>query len=382
MNLPQSRQPRILRRSTVALLVATALAGCSSLSSMMEGDRVDYRSRGSQSARLEVPPDLTQLQRDARYQVPGGGSVSAAELERAQATAPRQGTANNVAPNAIGDVRLMRAGEQRWLVTAEAPEQVWPKLRAFWQELGFNLTTDSPQTGVMETDWAENRAKLPLDIIRRTIGRALDSLYSTGEMDRFRTRVERTPSGTEIYISHRGMEEVYTNQREDQTRWQPRKADPELEAEMLSRLMVQLGAKPEEARAAVANAPTLPPKARIIDGADGRAVQLDEGFDRAWRRVGLSLDRSGFTVEDRDRAEGIYYVRYVAPNPDEGRREPGLFSRWFGSSDRNAPAPSRYRVVVRGEGERTLVSVLDAQGATDRTGNGDRILQLLAEDLR
>ena len=345
MNVPLSRQPLLVRRTALATLVAAALTGCSSLNSLMEGDRVDYRSGGSKSARLEVPPDLTQLQRDARYQVPGGGSVSAAELERAQASAPR-GTsgASTVAPSSIGDVRIVRAGDERWLVTSQTPEQVWPQLRAFWQELGFNLTTDSPQTGVMETDWAENRAKLPMDIIRRTLGRVLESFYSTGELDRFRTRVERTPAGTEIYISHRGMEEVYTNQQQDQTRWQPRKPDPQLEADMLSRLMVKLGAKPEEARAAVANAPSAPAKARVVEVAGGRAVQLDEGFDRAWRRVGLSLDRSGFTVEDRDRGQGTYYVRYVAPDASKDRREPGLLSRWFGSSDRNAPAPSRYRL--------------------------------------
>lgn len=383
MNVPLSRQPLLVRRTALATLVAAALTGCSSLNSLMEGDRVDYRSGGSKSARLEVPPDLTQLQRDARYQVPGGGSVSAAELERAQASAPR-GTsgASTVAPSSIGDVRIVRAGDERWLVTSQTPEQVWPQLRTFWQELGFNLTTDSPQTGVMETDWAENRAKLPMDIIRRTLGKVLESFYSTGELDRFRTRVERTPAGTEIYISHRGMEEVYTNQQQDQTRWQPRKSDPQLEADMLSRLMVKLGAKPEEARAAVANAPSAPAKARVVEVAGGRAVQLDEGFDRAWRRVGLSLDRSGFTVEDRDRGQGTYYVRYVAPDASKDRREPGLLSRWFGSSDRNAPAPSRYRIAVRSEGERTLVSVLDAQGAPDRSGNGDRILQLLADDLK
>lgn len=371
-----------VRLTVLALALPAALAGCSSVSSMLEGDKVDYRSGGSKSTRLEVPPDLTQLARDPRYQVPGG-TVSASAYQQQVAAAPAAGTvAGAVAPAALGETRIERAGDQRWLVTQMPPEQVWPALQEFWQDLGFNLTTDSPETGVMETDWAEDRAKLPVDIVRRTVGRVLESFYSTGELDRFRTRVERTPAGTEIYISHRGMEEVYTNQLQDHTKWQPREADTELEAYMLGRLMVKLGAKPEQAEAAVAAAPTIPPRARVVTAGGTPAVQLDEGFDRAWRRVGLSLDRSGFTVEDRDRAQGLYFVRYVTPSADDGRREPGLLARWFGGGEPNS-APVRYRVAVKGDGEqRTMVSVLNAQGAPESGETAQRIVKLLAEDLK
>ncbi|MCM5678308.1 outer membrane protein assembly factor BamC [Schlegelella sp. S2-27] len=381
MNAPLNRPAVRL----TALALAATLAGCSSIGSMLEGDKVDYRSGGSKSARLEVPPDLTQLARDPRYQAPGG-SVSAAAYQQQAAAAPAAQAAATVAPDAIGDIRIERAGNQRWLVLQQAPEQVWPQLKEFWQDLGFNLTTDSPQTGVMETDWAENRAKLPQDIVRRTVGRVLESFYSTGELDRFRTRIERTSAGTEIYISHRRMEEVYTNQLQDHTKWQPAGSDTELEAQILARLMVKLGAKTEreQAEAKVIATPAAPERARVVTSGGTPAVQLDESFDRAWRRVGLSLDRSGFTVEDRDRAQGLYFVRYVMPSGDDGRREPGLLSRWFGSGGNAADAgPSRYRVAVKSEGEqRTLVSVLNAQGAPESGEAAQRIVKLLAEDLK
>ena len=383
MNASLNRSAQVVRLTALAL--AASLAGCSSLNSMLEGDKVDYRSGGSKAARLEVPPDLTQLARDPRYQVPSG-VVSASTYQQQLATAPAAGAtaAASVAPTSVGETRIERAGNQRWLVTGLPPEQVWPALKEFWQELGFTLTTDSPQTGVMETDWAENRAKLPMDIIRRTVGRVFDSLYSTGELDRFRTRVERTSAGTEVYISHRGMEEVYTNQQQDNTRWQPKAADTELEAQMLARLMVKLGVKPERAEAATAVTPA-PARARVISSPAGTpAVQVDEGFDRAWRRVGLSLDRSGFTVEDRDRAQGLYFVRYVVPTADKDRREPGLLSRWFGigggSSD---SAPARYRISVKADGDqRSVVSVLNAQGAPESGEAAQRIVKLLTEDLK
>jgi outer membrane protein assembly factor BamC len=84
----------------------------------------------------------------------------------------------------------------------------------FWPTVGLSVEKSDAATGILETAWAENRAKLPQDIIRRTLGRLLDSVYSTGEMDKYRARVERTPQNTsEIFVSHRGMVEVFTSAR-------------------------------------------------------------------------------------------------------------------------------------------------------------------------
>lgn len=375
MSVTRTSERRCLARVGAVALAALLAAGCS----VLEETRIDYKS-AKQINTLEVPPDLTQLARDSRYALPGG-PVTASGFETAAA---RPGTVV-AAPAQIGDVRIERAGTQRWLVVDRAPEQLWPLLRDFWQENGFLLTLDQPQLGLMETDWAENRAKIPQDIIRATIGKLFDNLYSTGERDKFRTRVERnTAGGSDIFISHRGMVEVYANERKDNTVWQPRPADPELEAEFLRRLMVKLGATQEQAKAAsgAAGGAVL---ARL-ETLDGRpVVVIQENFDRAWRRVGLSLDRSGFTVEDRNRADGVYFVRYVAPDATPAQREPGLLSRitgWFGSSAKAEQAPVRLRILVRGEGERTTVQVLDAAGQPDRSANAQRIAQLLVDDLK
>jgi outer membrane protein assembly factor BamC len=285
-------------------------------------------------------------------------------------------------------MRVVREGNQRWLSVPMPAEQLWPQLRAFWQERGLPLVVDNPDTGVMETDWAENRAKLPQDAIRRTLGRALDTLYDTGERDRFRTRVERNAGGSDVFITHRGMVEIYTNERKDfqSTMWTQRPSDPELEAEMLTRLMIKLGAKEEAARAtaAAAKPPAAVARARALEGLPAATLQVDEGFDRAWRRVGLTLDRSGFTVEDRDRAGGLYFVRYVDPKDAATAAEPGFFAKMlnFGKSDA-AQLPGRYRIVVKADGaERTQVSVQDAQGAPENGEVGKRIVALLVEDLK
>ena len=360
-----------LSLSTLSAVLALGLSACSTIE---QGSKIDYRS-AAKAPNLEVPPDLTQLARDSRYALPGTGSVSANDQQ-----VGRSGNDATTAPGVLGDVRVERgAGNQRWLVVARQPEQLWSPVKDFWKENGFVLSMDQQNLGIMETDWAENRAKIPNDFIRSTIGKVFDGLYSTSERDRFRTRLERRADGsTEIYISHRGLEEVYSGANKDRTTWQPRAADPELEAEFLRRLMVKLGVTADLAKA-LASAPPARPSARAAQVGEVPVVQIDESFDRAWRRVGLSLDRSGFTVEDRDRAQGVYFVRYVPPVAE--RKREGFLARLLPGSDTGV-APVKYRIVLRSEGQVTLVSVLNAEGRPDASAAAKRIVQLLADDLK
>lgn len=354
-----------------ALALATLLvSGCT----VIQEDKIDYKS-AQRGSTLEVPPDLTQLSRDSRYAMPGGTATASGY----QNTVSSPATAATALQTA-GDVRIERAGNQRWLVVNRAPEALWNPVREFWKDNGFVLEIDQEKIGIMETDWAENRAKIPQDFIRATIGKVFDNLYSTGERDRFRTRFERNGNGgTEIYITHRGMIEVYTSTLKDQTVWQPRPSDVELETEFLRRLMLKLGVSEEQAKAIVATAPAQAAVEQVTI-AGTPALQFEDNFDRAWRRVGLSLDRTGFTVEDRDRSQGTYFVRFVPARADDAQK-PGLIGRLFG---RSAPevSPERHRVVVKSENNRTTVSVQDAQGRPDGSTNAQTIVRLLAQDLR
>ena len=348
---------------------AVGLSGCS----VLQEDKVDYKSAKRVNS-LEIPPDLTQLSADTRYAMPNA-VVTASGYQTAAPTSAAKTTATNEA----GDVRIERAGSQRWLVVKRPADKLWEPLKGFWQDSGFVLTLDQQNLGLMETDWAENRAKLPQDFIRNTIGKVFDNLYSTGERDKFRTRVERTSAGeTEIYISHRGMQEVYSTTAKDQTVWQPRAADPELEAEFLRRLMLKLGVTAEQATAQLA-ASAPPPKARLVNANGQSAVELDENFDRAWRRVGLALDRTGFTVEDRDRAQGLYFVRYVAPVAEN--KDTGFFANLFKSSKKDAK-PAQYRVAVKAAGNLSTLSVLTADGQPDNSAVAQGVLKILSDDLQ
>ncbi|MFC5548150.1 outer membrane protein assembly factor BamC [Massilia aerilata] len=366
---------------TVALTaLAFSLAACTTV---FESDKVDYRA-AKKAAPLDIPPDLTQLQKDNRYAVPDGrGVATASGFQQARGTPAAPAVAGSaVGPVPTEAVHIERAGNQRWLVVKQTPEQLWPQLQAFWPSVGFAVETENAQTGVMETNWAENRAKIPQDIIRRTIGKVFDSAYSTGERDKFRTRLERRPDGsTEIYISHRGAEEVLVGPQKETTTWTVRPTDPGLEAEFLGRLMAQLtgGTKPADVKQATAAVVNAAPEAQHAKLENGKVV-VDEGFDRAWRRVGLALDRVGFTVEDRDRVQGIYFVRYV--DPDKVAKD-GFFSKLFGNEDKNKEA-QRYRVLVSAvpNAVTTDISVQTNDGKPETSDTGAKILKLLADELK
>ncbi|MDR0275027.1 MAG: outer membrane protein assembly factor BamC [Burkholderiaceae bacterium] len=371
-----------VQRLRLALLCASlllTLGGCS----VLESDKIDYRSSG-RGVSLEVPPDLSQLPGQSRYVVPASG-VTASDYAAGQAATQTAAASGNVAPNQIADVHFERQGEDRWLRIDRPADKLWGTVRDFWLDNGFLLAVDQPVNGILETDWAENRAKIPQDFIRSTIGKMFDGLYSSGERDKFRTRLERNASGgTDIFITHQGMEEVYTGTLKDATVWQPRARDRDLEAQFLRRLMVKLGVSEEQSRAQLAQASQAAqaqPQATRVTQADGQQViELAQEFDRAWRSVGLTLDRTGFSVEDRNRAAGVYFVRYVDPTLE--KKEPGLFSRLFGKSTPQLPT-TRYQIKISAKTEGgSMVSVLDEQGQPATDNDAKRIIQVLADDLK
>lgn len=377
------------RALALACAMSAAFAGCKSTSSLLEGPKIDYKSAG-QLPPLEVPPDLTAPRRDNRYVVPETGksttTLSAYQSDQTQLRVKGQG---DVLPT-VDDMHVERSGLQRWLVVDnQPPAKLWPIVKDFWQENGFLVRKANPETGVMETDWAENRAKLPQDWLRSTLGKLIDQVYSTSERDKFRTRLERTPDGrgTEVFISHRGMEEVYVpGSGRETTKWQPRDTDFSLEAEFLRRLMIRLGAQEEKAKQLMATAPQTE-RAALKKATDGAEVlEVFEPFDRTWRRVGLALDRVGFTVEDRDRTKGLYFVRYADPEAEMDKKDaekPSWFSKLaFWRTTEPAIKAEQFRVSIAQQSANSEVRVFGKDGATESSATTHRILTLLHEQLK
>ncbi len=373
---------RLGMQSSLIVVLALGLTACSSFSSLTASDKVDYKKQGEvRGPNLALPPDLITAQADRRFIVQDG---TATMSEYSQAVKKSSQMRTNVLTGIPG-MKIERDGDKRWLVVDKSAASLYPQIKDFWQENGFLLLIDSPSTGIMETDWAENRTKIPQDIIRRTLGKVLDSLYDSGERDKFRTRLEvQKPDVTEIYISHKGAIEVPLKDANTtiSTRWTVRPSDPELEAIFLTRLMERLGMTQEQAKAQITTTAAAPktPKAKLIeDGAETR-IEMTQSFDRAWRDVGLALDRSNFTVDDRDRSKGIYFVRYV--NPKDLGDSRGWFGRTFGKTDDADKKAKVYRVVVQDRGQNQIViSVQDSDGKPENTATGNQLLTTLDRQL-
>jgi outer membrane protein assembly factor BamC len=365
-----------LPAALIVALLGVLLGGCGT--SMSLGKKIDYKSANT-TPPLEIPPDLTTPAYDDRYLASTASGAAAARAA---------GKASDVLP-INPDAHLARAGSERWLVVKATPEAAWGTLREFWPANGFVLAVEQPTLGIMETDWAENRASAPRGWLGEFFDKYLDLLTDTYRRDKFRSRIEQgSEQGTvEIYITHYGAVQVPTKpdsrltKSGDDFQWTPTPPDPELEAEFLSRLMLRFGTSPPVAAAAVAALPAQPARARIEKAGDGASrLIVDDTFDRAWRRVGLALDRTGFTVVDRDRSKGLYFVRYA--NPDLDPKQKGFLDKlaFWKSSDKDLP--EQYRVVVTKADPSSVVTVEDPQGAADRSANGDKILALLQDQLK
>ena len=364
------------------------LAACSgnleeSLDEVLPSKEAQYKTSRSLPP-LEVPPDLSSQGIQDAYLLPGENTQGSATLSGQQVSSnPLQ---RSIVLPELTDVRVERNGDKRWLVINAPAEAVWPTVRGFWLERGHLIRLEDPSVGIMETDWAENRADIPQGFIRNFLEKISTKLYSAATRDKFRVRLERgiEPGTTELYLSHRGAEEVAQGEG---FVWQPRPSDPELEAEMLNRMLVYFGINRDDATQILATQTQQIERAHMVRATDGfTTLALAEDFSRAWRRTGLALDRVGFTVEDRDRSRGLYFVRYIDPLKDVGsEEEEGWLSKLkFWGEDDNEAGPSRdaYLISLIGEGDTTQVVVLNTEGVREASSTADRILSLLHEQLK
>ncbi|MDR2172954.1 MAG: outer membrane protein assembly factor BamC [Burkholderiales bacterium] len=366
----------------VVIAIATALwvlTGCSSIKDITTGKRIDYKSTRSTPS-LEIPPDLSAPQYEDRYAVASASALASRDV-RAEA---RQKALLPEVPLA----HIERAGSERWLVVKTSPIDAWETMRKFWIDIGFVLAEEKPMLGIMETDWAENRAEIPQDIIRSTLGKYLDFFYTTYRRDKFRSRIEKgkEPDTVEIYLSHRRMEQVPTTKIEGTSpaafAWALMPPNPELEAEMLIRIMARFGATEEQARTIVAQGGDDPQRAHLLKEGGEAKLMLADDFDRAWRRVGLALDRTGFTVTDRDRAQGIYYVRYADPALIAKADSDGWFSKLAFWRSKEGVRPENYQVHIAASGEQSAVTIIGDVGVAVQPNDVEQILTVLQEQLK
>jgi outer membrane protein assembly factor BamC len=406
---------RLTKRYAVLLMAGGLVAGCGTSSPT----QIDYKSDSkSKQVSLAVPPNMIEETSDQRSLPPQGGQTSLSALQQVQAKAPVSDL--SVVPPVSG-MHIQRDGTESWLVLdSKTPDQAWPQIRRFWQEQGFLLVVDQRDKGVMETDWNETHAQINEGLIRDTLSKAMGNSYVASERNKYRTRLEAGPSGgTYVFISQKGMQEALSGPNSESTQWQPKPNDPGLETEYLKRLMASLALADSRTTAGDTQSAALSPAGAQVTpgaataGANSAAAKtaaenvalaaqqptpdqsatsntsaqytsteltLGEPYDRAWVRVGIALDRSNFTVDNRDRSRGLYFVRYVDPK-DMSSAEQGFWSQVFhGKTEKVAKL---YLVNVRAvTPDQTRVAVVDDKGNIDSSGPAKQIMSLVVDQLR
>ncbi len=389
------KQPIPLRAAPWLAVAVVLLAGCGGAMDKVLPDRsLQYKEQREASENLELPPDLASASFDDALDIPGvTGTATYSGYAGGRAARTRIAQSGDVLPEVQG-VSLRRSGDRRWLDIDASPAAVWPEVVGFWRQQGILLVEQDPATGVMRTDWLENRAEVRTDFITRQVRKVLDGLYATSTRDQYRVRIDAGPTGdsTEVYLTHQGMEERLVRNTAGEgatTVWEPAGSDPDKEAVMLRRLMLHLGVADRDAERMLASgggtagtaARTAAPGARLVGSGDTAELVIPGEYRQAWRQTGLALDRSGFAVTDRNRSEGVFYVRYEDLGRDAGRST-GLLDRvafWRGGEDGGV---EQYQVRLDAADEATRVRVLDADGRPTTGGTGERILRLLQEALQ
>ena len=365
----------------LAVVMLPAITACGWLGDLFPDRSRDYR-KAEPTTSLEVPPDLTTTPVTDGLVVPSDSTTLSGYTTARRTLGDRYGE-TPVLPSQES-LRLERHKDRAWLVVQGEPDAVWPEAREFWLENGFFIVTEDPATGILETDWAENRARIPQGPIRRLVGRVWDQAYSSAYRDRYRMRLEHgeKPGTTELFISHQGVEEILTSESDESaTVWGPRPNDPGLESEMLKRMMIYLGVQPERAGQMLAEEKPEEIRAELIQQDSGQAtLVVHEDYSKAWRNVGIVLDRVDFAVEDRDRLQGIYYVRYN--DPLKGQKDTGLLSKLAFWSTDDEEKVQHYQIKLSDDGEDTRVVVLNEDGGAETSVTGVRILTLLYEELK
>lgn len=411
-----------IQRAVVLGLFSMTMVGCSSLPFM--NDEPDYKGAG-RSKPLEIPPDLTASPVSEAYALPGGTTYSSYSESQTEVPGEIQVLAD---PK---NVKMEKSGGLRWLVVNASAEAVWPVIRDFWNEQGFAVRSEDPAIGVMETQWikSEKIKKNETGGYGDRFDRWLDGLSGVSDRKKFRTRIERgeKEGTTEIYMTHRSVTgapddgknriqtqlgEIETGYRRDADKKKVEDAEysAELDAELLRRLMVKFGIEEQKAQAIAAN-PVVQKRVEIIKDADGSAtLKVIDPYDRAWRRVGLAIDRVGFVMEDKDRSNGLFFVRYANLDIDtkpqkkkglletlkfwgdddedalpETDRETSLVDslKFWGEDDGNEQEEGQYRIKLTDNGDNTSsVNVVNVQGDVVRTKTANRILGLIYAQLR
>lgn len=357
------------------LLLAALLVACST----SEDKRYLDASLGSN---LELPPDLSEFKEDSRFELPAG--ISGAES-----------TAKGKVPvlARVDSLRLEGSGDLYWLSVEEPVDNLYQLIKNFWFSEGYRLMTDEPVIGIMQTEWVLTEQG-PSDASNSWFKSLFVGENLAASQDQYRTRVEldQTENVSRIYIAHRGTERGYyvtlgdaqKKDFDDDNQWHFRQPEPELEVEMLSRLMIFLGLQEAEVEQQVADAKLFKPRAfqRMDSAEQSPYLIVKDPYQIAWNRVYHQLERMNFEIEKAEFESGLLGegAITVIAQVTESQEEKGLFS--FFSNSGETVEKEIVLVLTEVTHELTRVMIQTRARDVDTSPAGAAFLDLLYKKIR
>ena len=363
---------KIARISVLALL-AGLVAACES--------GYDYRyADPSVGQSLELPPDLAGVQVESKFELPAAIS---GDNETAKDKIPVLAK--------VQSVQLEGSGDLYWLQVDESVDNLYQLVKNFWASEGYRLNVDEPVIGIMQTEWIY-KSEGGEEESSSWFGQLFTTEDLAATQDQYKTRIERSETNNlnRIYIAHRGTEFKYVlnegaarKEAINDSEWNFRQPEPELEIEMLARLMIYLGLQQDDVEQQRGSVKLFKPRASLyVDADEGSPyLILNDVYQIAWNRVFHQLERMNFEIIDSEfksglSGEGVIYVN--APTVDIETSE-GFFN--FQSEEKEGPM--RFTLVFSEEtNQSTRLIIEDETGEFDTSPAGSQFLNPLYQKIK
>ncbi|MEG0967420.1 MAG: outer membrane protein assembly factor BamC [Pseudomonas sp.] len=368
---------RLAGLSALALIISST-SGCG----WLWGEEGYFRDRGSdyleatQKAPMQLPPDVSNAKRlDPLLPIPRN---VADDNVKGEFEVPRPQPMSAGAD--ISDFSLQKSGSARWVLAQRAPAEVWPVARQFFEDNGFRIAEERPQTGEFNTTWQR------FDELSTSMAKRLGSASSSSDNEvRARIRIEPgvQRNTSEVYIVTVERPAGSTAEQEFPARSNNTGVDAILVDEMLAS-MTRSAEKGGSVSLLAARDFDAPSRVSLSeDGSGNPVLNLGADLDRAWSSVGRALEQGEWRVEDINRSLGLYYIN-LAEKAETKDQEPGFFGKLFGSApskeEREARA-ERYQVRLSKVGDSVQVTVEKNINTVAPADVARRVLSVIQDNL-
>ena len=292
--------------------------------------KINYYSDKSVTS-LEVPPDLTSPSYENSFRLSEFvKNVKPNTVNLTNNNFEEESTKIIVNPT---DITVKKSGSRRWLIVNKNPDLVWDLTKQFLKEKGFVIKKSNKKIGVMETDFLENKPKIPsksLGLIRSFLESQIDNVsYTLPIVDSYKVIIEPLDLGekTQVNLSLFSMAEVISGSGNNETTyWQASEKNTALETEMLYSLMLYLGGESASAREKLLDAKEEGKiSVQVKDGLNGYAKLVFKlNLVDTWDNMAWAISESNIELEDKDVKERAFYIR-TARTIDKG-----IMSKLFG----------------------------------------------------